>query len=184
METLRDYVRIYKFDIDICKEIVQKYSESPDWHLHKYSDPITGEAASSEDRELENLKMEESDIYTQLLKNYSILSVIKYHQDLNFSADVHTITEPRLNKYKTGTIMRPHCDHIRSLFDGERKGIPVLSVLGALNNDYQGGEFILNGNIQPLKAGEIIVFPSNFMYPHEVKEVTEGTRYSVISWAY
>ena len=30
--------------------------------------------------------------------------------------------------------------------------------------------------------GSCVVFPSNFMYPHEVKEVTKGTRYSVMTW--
>ena len=29
------------------------------------------------------------------------------------------------------------------MFDGERKGIPILSVLGVLNDDYEGGEFYL-----------------------------------------
>lgn len=37
--------------------------------------------------------------------------------------------------------MRKHYDHIHSIFDGQRKGIPVLSMLGILNNDYEGGEF-------------------------------------------
>ena len=80
--------------------------------------------------------------------------------------------------------MRKHYDHIRSLFDGERKGIPVLSILGVLNDDYEGGEFLVNDRDFNLKQGDIILFPSCFMYPHEVKEVTKGTRYSFISWAF
>ena len=30
--------------------------------------------------------------------------------------------------------------------------------------------------------GSAIVFPSNFMFPHEVKEVTKGERWSIITW--
>ena len=30
-----------------------------------------------------------------------------------------------------------HADHIHSMFDGEKKGIPILSVLGVLNDDYE-----------------------------------------------
>ena len=30
----------------------------------------------------------------------------------------------------------------------------------------------------------MILFPSCFMYPHEVTEVTKGERYSFISWAF
>jgi predicted 2-oxoglutarate/Fe(II)-dependent dioxygenase YbiX len=35
-----------------------------------------------------------------------------------------------------------------------------------------------------LKTGDILMFPSNFMYPHEVTECTKGTRYSFVSWAF
>ena len=35
-----------------------------------------------------------------------------------------------------------------------------------------------------LKTGDILLFPSNFMYPHEVKEVTKGVRYSFVRWAF
>ena len=68
------------------------------------------------------------------------------------------------------------------MFDGERKGIPILSVLGVLNDDYEGGEFVLIDEKIDLSKGDIIIFPSNFMYPHKVEPVTKGTRYSYISW--
>jgi len=80
--------------------------------------------------------------------------------------------------------MRKHYDHIHSIFDGQRKGIPVLSMLGILNNDYEGGEFLVRDKQFKLKQGDMIIFPSCFMYPHEVKEVTKGIRYSFISWAF
>ena len=35
-----------------------------------------------------------------------------------------------------------------------------------------------------LKTGVIIIMPSCFMYPHEVTEVTKGTRHSFVSWAF
>ena len=78
--------------------------------------------------------------------------------------------------------MALHADHIHSMFDGERKGIPILSVLGVLNDDYEGGEFVLIDEKIDLSKGDIIIFPSNFMYPHKVEPVTKGTRYSYISW--
>ena len=68
------------------------------------------------------------------------------------------------------------------MFDGERKGIPILSVLGVLNDDYEGGEFYLVDEKTNLSKGDIIIFPSNFMYPHKVEPVTKGIRYSYISW--
>ena len=78
--------------------------------------------------------------------------------------------------------MALHADHIHSMFDGKRKGIPILSVLGVLNDDYEGGEFYLIDDKVDFTKGDILVFPSNFMYPHKVEPVKKGTRYSYISW--
>jgi predicted 2-oxoglutarate/Fe(II)-dependent dioxygenase YbiX len=81
--------------------------------------------------------------------------------------------------------MKPHCDHIHSLFDGEQKGIPMLSVVASLNDDYEGGDFIMwEDQKLELPAGSIIVFPSNFMFPHSVNTVTSGIRYSFVSWVW
>ncbi len=94
-------------------------------------------------------------------------------------------TQIRYNKYEENRKMRLHCDHIKSIFVGERKGVPLLSCLGVLNNDYEGGEFIMwDKKVISIKQGELIIFPSNFMYPHKVEPVTKGTRYSYISWVW
>jgi len=64
----------------------------------------------------------------------------------------------------------------------------TLSIVMMLNNDYQGGE--LNFKVDkkektiPVKAGRIIVFPSNFCFPHKVAPVTKGVRYSLVSWGH
>ena len=50
--------------------------------------------------------------------------------------------------------------------------------------DYEGSEFVCRDTKIKLKTGDILMFPSNFMYPHEVTECTKGTRYSFVSWAF
>ena len=81
--------------------------------------------------------------------------------------------------------MKEHCDHIHTVFDGTKRGIPVLSIVGSLNEDYEGGDFIMweTEKIE-LPQGSIMIFPSTFMYPHKVTPVTNGTRYSYVSWTY
>jgi len=65
----------------------------------------------------------------------------------------------------------------------------TMSCIYFVNNDYQGGElcFKFPGMEKELiidkKENRMIVWPSNFLYPHAVKPVTEGIRYSVVSWA-
>jgi len=81
--------------------------------------------------------------------------------------------------------MAEHCDHINSIFDGQRKGIPTLSIVGSLNDDYEGGDFIMFEDKKiDIKQGELIIFPSLFLYPHRVEPVIKGTRYSYVSWIY
>jgi predicted 2-oxoglutarate/Fe(II)-dependent dioxygenase YbiX len=82
-----------------------------------------------------------------------------------------------LLRYDTGQFYTEHVDsfkrHPRS-----------VSCSFAINDEYEGGEFAFFGRKfkYNLKKGSAIMFPSNFMYPHEIMPVTKGTRYSIITW--
>jgi len=59
----------------------------------------------------------------------------------------------------------------------------TVSLVCYLNDNYEGGElsFRLQGlKIKP-KAGDMYVFPSNFMYPHVAEKVTSGIKYSLVT---
>ena len=59
-----------------------------------------------------------------------------------------------------------------------------------LNNDYEGGDlsFADQNNEEILKvekqANRMIIWPSNFLFPHAVLPVTKGKRYSIVAWAF
>jgi len=53
-----------------------------------------------------------------------------------------------------------------------------------LNDDFQGGDFTVHKVDQKLKQGDLIMFPSYWMFPHGIKTVTKGSRYSLITWAW
>lgn len=90
---------------------------------------------------------------------------------------------PTINRYKEGDSMGCHVDHIHSLFDGKNKGIPIATTLGILNDDFDGGDFVFwEDKVIHLEPGDLLAFPSNFLYPHRVTPVEKGTRYSWISW--
>jgi hypothetical protein len=96
--------------------------------------------------------------------------------------------DPRFNRYQVGQYMNLHTDHIHSCFDGSKKGIPVISMVGVLNDDYNGGELVFylgdDEYVPELKKGDTIVFPSAFPWKHEVKPVTSGVRYTWVTWAW
>ncbi len=61
-----------------------------------------------------------------------------------------------------------------------------LSISICLNNEYEGGEFVFDipggHHIVPQNVGDAVIFPSNFMFPHQVNKITKGTRYALIAW--
>ena len=64
----------------------------------------------------------------------------------------------------------------------------TLSCIYFLNENYEGGEFFFknpDGTGQfsiPKKENRMIIWPSCFLYPHMVKPVKKGERYSIVSW--
>jgi predicted 2-oxoglutarate/Fe(II)-dependent dioxygenase YbiX len=80
--------------------------------------------------------------------------------------------------------MRIHYDNIHSIFDGKIKGIPIISIVGLLNENYEGAEFMLRDKEIKLKTGDILLFPSGIVYPHKVNETKKGIRYSFVCWAF
>ena len=108
---------------------------------------------------------------------------------IDFKSDYFTgwtgFTNIRFNRYRKGRLMTRHCDFIKDMFDGNRKGIPTLSIVGLLNDDFEGGEFVMFDNdIIKLKQGDVLIFPSTFMYPHKVSSIKKGVRDSFVSWVW
>lgn len=87
---------------------------------------------------------------------------------------------------------REHKDGILSKTNDKSKTvyknqIRNMSIIIALNDDYDNGEFYFpmqNFKIK-LKKGEIIVFPPYWTHPHFVREPTNNTyRYTINTWLY
>lgn len=82
-----------------------------------------------------------------------------------------------LLKYPEGCFYVEHTDS----FKARPRAVSCSFIL---NDDFEGGEFaFFNKELKyKLEKGDALMFPSNFMYPHEVMPVTKGTRYSIITW--
>lgn len=59
----------------------------------------------------------------------------------------------------------------------------VTSLVTYLNDDYEGGElwFRLQGYQYKPSAGDVVMFPSSYMYPHQAKPVISGTKYAIVT---
>lgn len=171
----------------ICKQLVKQINKK-EWEKHKWHSNESDDFHSEKEKELDVQPI------SQEMQNVMTPYLVKAYQEYNSKfADLNnerlnnlatTFSPIRFNRYKKGTLMRKHYDHIHSLFDGKYKGIPVISFIGMLNDNYTGGDLIINGQKIEPKTGNIIIFPSCFLYPHEVKEIKKGTRYSFVSWGF
>ena len=189
-KSLKDYIYKSSFlEKEFCNVTItdlQKIKES-NWQQHTFSNSKNKKLIKiSGDCELDVL-------YTNEIENTEIImrnlwnQIDNYIKNFNFPWFNGWVgyTQIRYNKYTENKRMALHCDHIHSMFDGERKGIPILSCLGVLNDNYEGGEFIMFDDYKiQLKQGDLLIFPSNFMYPHKVEPVKKGTRHSYVSWVY
>lgn len=182
--SLRDYVRVYRHSG--LADLAAQLEALTQWQTHGWYSAATNTSHSNPDKELSVLTPAPGTALNVAATEAATASVRDYCGELMPFGGVNNLSFPRLNRYEAGTCMRPHVDHIHSLFDGTLKGVPVLTVLGGLSPStaYEGGVFNLCGEPLLLEAGDVAVFPSCFLYPHEVKEVTAGTRYSFVSWAW
>jgi len=105
---------------------------------------------------------------TKCIKEYNTkFSHCKIEQDSGYE----------LLKYSKGCFYIEHTDSFKA-----RPSAVSCSFI--LNDDFEGGEFAFFDRELKYKLdkGDAIMFPSNFMYPHEVMPVTQGTRYSIVTW--
>tara|TARA_Y100000004_G_C8955506_1_gene430598 strand:+ start:3901 stop:4464 length:564 start_codon:yes stop_codon:yes gene_type:complete len=119
--------------------------------------------------------------YFKIVENAVKEGMMKFSKHIKFLGRLH-LHEVNLLKYEKGHFYIKHVDHAAVLNR-------TISIIINLNEKYQGGDVVFFNpfNDQPyskpdLKAGDMILFPSNFLYPHQVTTITKGCRYSIVTW--
>ena len=176
---ITDYIGFYenKLSNDVCDKIMShnwSFKKST-YQNHKGTIKNSNERVKMDDVWVEQNMPFYDDIKKGVLKTMKEYS--KHHKRFNC---IHH-TDFRINRYSEGGFMSNHVDNIHHSH-GQDYGYPQVSVLLYLNEDYEGGEFFVAEEVFLPEKGSAIIFPSNFMYPHEAKVVTKGTRWSIVSW--
>ncbi len=188
---LKDLIVVEKGLIpkDICDHVIQTI-EKRDWNPHTWYNAQAGTFGSEATMELDVQSTTEE--LQALLTPYVVQMGAIYNEKVLFEGGgdrtrqiMNKFSKIRFNRYSQGQIMRPHIDHIKSLFSPPEQGIPVLSMVINFNGDYEGGDLVFWDDYAPrLGAGDIIAWPSLFLYPHRVDEVTSGQRFSGVLWCW
>ena len=180
----------------LCDSFISSIEGREEWSTHEWtrevsegnSAPMYADEPHPNDPQsimecsvLNGNKVEDISLLSRYLKK-AIDSYSDVHK--NLQSNVSTIVSPKFNRYEEGCQMPTHVDHIKSLFDGRYRGIPVLSIVGLVGDKFEGGEFYCREKEIPLNKGDVLIFPSCFLYPHEVRRISSGVRYSFVSWAF
>ena len=187
-KTIEDYIYVEKhIPVEFCESLIDECNRK-EWKKHKWNNYMTGKSASESAKELDIMACTQKQ--QDKIAPYLIKALNEYQTKYSWAGEktqppwLSKFSPIRFNKYEVGNTMRIHYDNIHSIFDGEKKGIPIISIVGNLNEDYEGAEFMLRDREIKLKTGDVLLFPSGIIYPHTVKETKKGTRYSFVSWAF
>jgi hypothetical protein len=186
MKSLKDYIKVYKNAIseEICKKTLEDLKNAK-FNSHTFYNSFTNTYYQNENEPLNSFDV----LSTDKILGQTIWEKLNdyYFKDINHSwfGGWNGFSNLKYIKYNENYEMSLHWDCIYTLFDGERKGIPTLTVLGLLNDDFEGGDFIMFENMKiKLEKGDLLIFPSTFLYPHKVNKITKGSRYTFISWVW
>jgi predicted 2-oxoglutarate/Fe(II)-dependent dioxygenase YbiX len=184
IKRLDDFIKVYDnvVDVNLCDKILNEYQNCDSWQQTLVGEGIVDvnsrncssvQLSSPEiiDKNFEVRKFIDVELHEQLLE------VVKRYSE-EFSEFCPSIdTGYDLLRYETGQFYKQHTD---SFLQQQRS----ISCSVCINDDYSGGEFAFFDReiVVKGKKGSVIVFPSNFMYPHEIMPVTSGVRYSIITW--
>lgn len=183
MRSLDQYIVVLENVVptELCDSILTEYANSESWIRATTKSP---EAAHN--RTCYTIGMSASSIIAdnpEVRKKLDhgvfecAAKVINYYNDHCSECKIQGDTGYELLRYETGQFYTQHTDAFK-------ENPRAVSCSFALNDGYTGGEFaFFDRELKySLKKGSVIMFPSNFMYPHEVMPVTSGTRYSIVTW--
>ena len=178
---LQEWVGYYEDIVpkDGCESLIEITKNSGQLSPSKYANHA-GKIKRNDKRVVMDDMWVKDKTTSSIINNFFSKMIRKYSDKFErFSCQRHCGF--RLNKYSTGGYMTEHIDNIHHSH-GQEYGYPQVSALLFLNDDYDGGGFVVAGMERKTKMGSGIIFPSNFMFPHEVKKVTSGERWSIVTW--
>jgi predicted 2-oxoglutarate/Fe(II)-dependent dioxygenase YbiX len=181
---LENFIRVFDdiLNEDVCDFILNEYKNSEEWSQTFISN-------NTQDNTIRNCDQISISCDEIIEKNYeirknidnliyeSVSNASKIYSKIFKTLQIEVDTGYQILRYNEGQFYIQHTDS----FKLQQRS---LSCSIQLNDDYEGGEFAFFDRevLIRSKKGSAILFPSNFMYPHEIMPVTKGTRYSIITW--
>jgi hypothetical protein len=144
------------------REKIPEYRDCYDFKLKKMDYPGKDKYMNEFDNVWQDLYDAQKVALDDYCKFYNI--DMKYWEAMNFI------------KYGPGQHFAEHADHGWSY-------ITTVSMVGYLNDDYEGGGLSfgkIGVEVKP-NAGDLFIFPSTYLFSHRAMPVISGTKYSLVT---
>lgn len=184
MKNVKDYIKVYENIVtpNLCDTILEEFANSTEWEKTVVGSGVINERVRTAETIIISYPhvIEKNPKTRQKLDKYLFasagLAIKKYNEEFPM-ARIEEDSGYELLRYNEGQFYVQHTDS----FKARPRSV---SCSFAINDDYEGGEWGFWDRDYVIKApkGSAVLFPSSFMYPHEIMLVTKGTRYSIVTW--
>ena len=163
---MQDYIKL--FDADYCDSLIHRLIRLNLWVDGRNT--TTGVFKSLK----KSVEMDGDARYTKQLTQ-ELAKPISDNEEVEKLVFIHSINGLLINKYEKGGHYGGHFDSPEIGGTSHNYSFTIF-----LNEDYRGGELVVEDKIIKPKQGHIYIYPSDKF--HSVNEVTAGTRFAIIGW--
>jgi len=196
-------VELYRsqFSRDFCEDLIEILKKMNEYHTQNITETKTYIGTPKLTSERNNWFVNNTIFYfnTELFSNAVLLnkalglelelektfdSVYAEYKKIWPYLKLHYKSKYRANYYPTDGYMGEHVDNatLKEDYTFQKVGHSQVTATAYLNDDFEGGDFHMLGEKVDVQVGDILLHPSNYQYPHEVKKITKGGRWSISKW--
>ena len=175
-------------DKDVCMSVMNSLDNLERDDSAPYTDGLLNDDADTYfDPDIKYIDNVRDRIFIDGLKEYA--SKIRSFNWSYYDTKSFHCSEMIIRRYNEGSEFKYHHDDIiGEIFPHwflRRQNILTCNFYFSDAKNYDGGDlvFTCGKTFQP-SMGDIIIFPSNWMFYHEVQKITKGKRYSGTVWLY
>ena len=175
-------------DKDLCKQVVDELDKIKGADKSsQYSDGLMNDEADSYfDPDIESLEIIKKKIFNDGIKEYA--GRVRAFNWAYYNHKRFRYSEMIVRRYHPDSELSYHHDDvIIEVFPQwfpKRQNIVTANIYFNDSTEYEGGDLqfaALDKAISP-SVGDVVLFPSNWMYYHKVTKVTSGNRYAGTLW--
>jgi predicted 2-oxoglutarate/Fe(II)-dependent dioxygenase YbiX len=165
---------------NICKKVILYFQDS-------FEDALTVGGLDKNIRNCLKQDMLNTDtLGKKIVSNYiqsKFFEIADIYKQRNKHFAFEKISQLELLKYDSNNYDAGYSFHVDA---GSKCTDRQLSISINLNNNFEGGEFVFNVENDhkqyPQNTGDIVAFPSSFLFPHQVNKIKSGSRYAIVGW--